>query len=358
MTKTKPVIALHFDLLQDVAVLRPLARMAARLDVELLFLVSSGFVKLDIDRKWRRQIDTLAGQSKATILAYEAVFDVYRALNGRRGLCIAGSESEVPAHARSHALFRALPPGILKVTLQHGFECVGFLHNERHSATAGRDVRFAADILVGWFAPHRLLDVSPAERPKLLVAGPPSLIGKSVTPVLKQPASPFLGLVCENTHSVRFASGAMKRDFLDDVAALAERSRMAGARVHLRPHPAGQFLKRTGYAPPPAMQVADKPLYKTDLTQYAYALSAPSTILFDCVMAGVPSAIWGADHVDTRNYAGLFAVRSAEEAWRFAAASMPARRAILERQQRFIDGLGLPPDVSRRYQELMGLAFS
>lgn len=352
----RPVIAFHYNLIQDVSVLQPVARLAGGMDADILLLLSPNFSDLDVGGKWRPEVERLAAQLGATVVAYESLFDIISRLSTSTGICIAGSESDVLAHRASHDLFRAMPSGMRTITLQHGYECVGFLHNARHSAILGRDIRFAADIIVGWFDGHRLLDIAASERSKLFVGGPTILIEAPARDATHS-FDANRAIVCENTHSVRFASTGVKKAFLTEVEMLAARMHGVGRSLDFRPHPAAHFVERTRYTLPPGMQLCDAPLYTLDLARYAFALSAPSTILFDFILAGVPVALWGAQSLDAGNYPGLVSVDGIEACWAFAAASVAARAKLLANQDRFLTNLGLPTDVADRYRALLGLAF-
>ena len=351
----RPVVALHYNLIQDVAVLQPVARLAGETGAEIQFLVSPNFTALDHAGKWRPEIERLAAEVSARIITYESLFDIVRIMASRSGICIAGSESDVPAHHGSHDLFRVMPSGIRTATLQHGYECVGFLHNARHSAVLGRDVRFASDIIVGWFDGRRLSDIAGSERSKLFVAGPTILIN----PPNRNGATAFdanVAMVCENTHSVRFASKGLKDSFIEQTEGLAARMHAIGRSIDFRPHPAARFIERTSYALKPGMRLCDAPLYTLDLAHYAFALSAPSTVLFDFMLADVPVACWTGQSLDDGNYAGMLSVDGIEACWTFAAAAIAARPQILENQRRFLAGLGVPDHVPDRYRALLALA--
>ena len=352
----RPFIAFHFGLVQDVAVLRPLVRLAAGLSsIDIHLLVSSKFDELDADGLWRGEIDRLAAEIEVKPLTYESAFDVLEQVGRGGGMVIAGSESDARAHLQAHELFRALPGRIRTVTLQHGFECVGFLHNARHDATAGRNVRFAADLAVTWFELERMDSVGAAERTKMYVAGPPMLIEQ---PVRATEATAGPGLVCENLHSVRFVNGRLREGFLHTFTKFADRLAMVGERLILRPHPAGRFTERSGFRLPDNVEVSREPLYDLDLTSVGYAISAPSTILFDFALAGVPVATWVDQDglVDSRNFDGLAQVATIDDWWRFHIASSWEREALIERQDRFIESLGMPGNARERYEQLLALA--
>lgn len=352
-----PVIAFHLNLLQDVSVIRPLARLAAGMMVDLMFLISPRFTELDDAGRWTAETHKLASEVQGTVVRYETLIDAVQLFARRTGICIAGSESDVRAHEGSHSLFRVVPASMRTITLQHGFECVGFLHNARHSAMHGRDIRFAADLVVGWFGESQLYDLAPTERGKLFVAGPPSLIEKAYTGgAAPAPYKPYCGIVCENTHSVRFADSSISQKFLVQMRSLANRLGEIDHTLEFRPHPAGDFLKKSGFALAPAMRVSDAPLYSLRLTDYTFAISAPSTVLFDFMLADVPVAVWGDRDIDVGNFSGLVGVSNEEDCWAFVLSSVMRKEALIERQKNFISSLKIPAQVADRYRALLALA--
>ena len=59
--------------------------------------------------------------------------DVWRTLNEyTNGFIISASESDLNAHKETHEIFRLALSNISTITLQHGFECAGFLMNSNH----------------------------------------------------------------------------------------------------------------------------------------------------------------------------------------------------------------------------------
>lgn len=364
MTST-PRIVFHVHLVQDVATLQPVMRLARSLPgARTEVLVSADMKRLDPTGIWRAELDRICADLDVPSATYESEFEAHVLLQGQRGLIIAGSESSLPNHAVTHRLFRSVPGAFTTVTLQHGFECVGFLHNRAHDATAGQVVRFAADIIVGWFSADRLTSVAASERGKLYVAGPQVMI-EYATPGQKMKASArdceradFEGMVCENLHSVRFRSQGMRTNFMQEFEAFAERIRAMGSRVHFRSHPAGQYTEKAGTPLGESVVRSAAPLYHLKLSDFAYAISAPSSILFDFVLAGVPVAVWsdGSDRIDIRNFSNLARVRTAEQWWRFAIQAALDPQKFVTRQNRLLRGLGIPSDVYRRYANLLSMA--
>ena len=93
-------------------------------------------------------------------------------------------------------------------------------------------------------------------------------------------------------------------------------------------------------------------------TAFAYAISAPSTVLFDFALTKVPVAAWvDADGtVDAHNFDGLPKVATVEDWWRFSWAARWQPEPLLERQDQFVANLAIPKDVAGRYRELLALA--
>lgn len=353
---TRPFVALHFALVQDVAVLRPVAQLAASMpSVDLHLLVSETFAEKDDGGRWMAEIDRLGSELGVTPFVYASTFDCLRELGPRQGTIIAGSESDARAHREAHELFRSVPGRFRTVTLQHGFECVGFLHNARHDSTAGRAVRFAADIAVAWFDRDRMDSVAATERSKLFIAGPQMLIDPPRRNRTNRSDLP--GLICENLHSVRFKDGRVRQDFLGTFTSFAARLATLDQKIALRPHPAGRFTQRHDVPLPANVSLSQGPLYDVDLTDFAYAISAPSTILFDFALAGVPVATWVDPEggIDSNNFSGFAQVATADDWWRFNFAARWEPGTFIKRQDEFIAGLGIPSDVRGRYERLLSL---
>jgi hypothetical protein len=343
------------NLLQDVSVLRPLAFMAAR-DFGFLteFLVVNLFSKRDVSGMWRRELEEMATAVGAAILPYDNEMDAWSHLQGKGGLLFAGSESNLTAHAATHRLFRAAPPSFITVTLQHGFECVGLLQSREHDLAHGREVAFAADVVCVWSDAARLTSLAPSQRSKLHVTGPSAAL--QTRPRVASRGS--RGLVCENLHSVRFnVAHDLKPDFLADFSEFCAVLAKEDREVVLRPHPGGQWVEKNRIDLPKNVTINNNPIYKVDLSRYAYGVSAPSSILIDMVLADIPTAVWrgSTSAIDAGNYQGLTQIGSLADWLDFSreATAHPAR--FLETQQAFLDQQQMPldpADVYRRYAAL------
>lgn len=351
------------NLLQDVSILRPLAYLAAKdISCAISFLVSDKFVARDFGGKWMEEIHQICRETGGSATIYDFPFSALSYLSGKRGMIVAGSESSLSAHQTTHDVFRVAPSGFIKVTLQHGLECVGFMQSHDHNLKHGRNVTFAADIVCGWCDPSALRSLAPSERSKLYVTGP-SIILNQLWKTKVEPAADQLsadeGLVCENMHSVRLsAQGDFKAQFLEIFMAFCARLREQGRRVSLRPHPGGQYVLKNAVALPDNVTLANAPIYKTDLTRYTYGISAPSTIVLDMVLAGIPTAVWtGGDwSFDAENYDGLTFVSSADEWMAFHRDAEVRPEMILARQGRYLSGLRIPTDpqdIYRRFATLL-----
>lgn len=133
---------------------------------------------------------------------------------------------------------------------------------------------------------------------------------------------------------------------------------MTGQRLALRPHPAGRFTQRNGVVLPDNVDLSSEPLYDLNLGEFSCVISAPSTILFDFAVAGVPAAVWvGADKdVDARNFSGLSQVGSVDDWWRFHWAATWDRDALVASQGEFLLDQQIPDNVQERYLQLLALA--
>lgn len=331
-------IVFVINLLQDINILRPLAYMAARdLRVKPFFLVTSAFRKRDKTGVWQQELDEIVLNTQSEVANFDDEFDALNALNNKTGMLIAASESHLNAHKPVHDLFRIAPSRFQKVTLQHGFECVGFLQSRDQDLAHGSNITFAADIICGWCSEDRLSSIAPSQRHKLYVAGP--------TAVLQTPAKgksldrSGTGIICENMHSPRLnVAGDFKTDFLDIFSDFCNALQEEGRKVVLRPHPGGQYTLKNKVSLEKNVEINNAPIYKVDLSQYAYGISAPSSILIDMVMAGIPTAVWqdGGNVMDLGNYEGLTRISSLQDWLDFSHQAVSNPEQFIEAQQKFI----------------------
>lgn len=356
--RAKHVVFL-FNLLQDVNILRPVVYLAAReFDVRILILVSGRFLDRDTRRAWQREIAQMSADVGAETYIYPTPIEAFAILQDKQGLIFAGSESSLPGHVETHDVFRTAPASFRKITLQHGHECVGFLNNREHDIAHGRNVTFAADVVCGWSAASKLKSLVYSERPKLYVTGPSTVL-QTLAPPPGAPR-PSGGLICENLHSVRLkASGDVTASFMEIFFRFCERLRERGATVNLRPHPGGQYVLKNDVALPDNVVIQNLPIYRSDLPAYEFGLSAPSSVLIDLLLAGIPVAVWRDQDniVDGGNYVGLTQVSGVEDWLRFASDATERPELALERQRTYLDGLEMitdPAEVYRRFARLIG----
>lgn len=358
MTKRHTIFLVN--LLQDVNIVRPLAYLAAELGTEVGFLLSHKFLERDAAGVWQLEVQKIAVDVGARLTVYDSELAAYMALQGKSGVLIAASESTLTAHAQTHNVFRAAPSGFLKITLQHGFECVGFLQNREHNIAHGRNVGFAADVVGGWCDGSVLTSMAPSERSKLYVTGPSALVpvASAARPAARD-ARAGGGIVCENLHSVRLnISGDFKASFMDTFFAFCAQMEARGESVTLRPHPGGQYVVKNNVALPPNVGLNNRPMYDVDLSAYDFGVSAPSSVVVDMVLAGIPTAVWvdGDGVMDASNYDGLTTI-SALEDWLAFARDAALRPDMLQaRQSAFIERIRMPTDpqdVRARFARLL-----
>jgi hypothetical protein len=331
------------DLVQDVNILRPLVFMATRdFGFDALLLVSMKFAARDSLGIWRNELDQICAETGARLELFESDLDAHRHLDGQ-GLLFTASESHLENHSTTHDLLRHAPASYLRVTLQHGFECVGLRHSADHVRAHGETASFAADIICTWADCDQLPSLAPSQRAKVVVTGPTSLLQMGAGPVHRPPGAP--GIVCENLHSVRFSTATKaKNEFVDTFAAFASMMAKQKRRVALRPHVGGQYFLKAQVPLPPNVQIENAPLYRIDLRQFSYGISSPSSILIDMLLAEIPTAVWRdrAGTMDTSSYAGLTTISSAREWAQFARSAEDDRESILAAQRAFLERQGIP----------------
>lgn len=355
----RPHAVFLINLVQDVNVLRPLVVMAAR-DLGLVaeVLVTRKFAGRDRLGIWQQELAELGETTGATITVFHDEREAAQLLAGSGGIVVAASDTNFEGHREVYDVMRLAPPSFVKITVQHGFECIGFLQNRDHDLAHGLEVTFAADIVCGWCESDRLTAMVDSQRPKLHVSGPTFVLQQAARAVKRSDS----GIVCENLHSVRFRTAG---DFVPDFVGTFEAFCAALARdqreVVLRPHPGGQYVLKNELQLPPNVRLNNHPIYKVDLSRYAYGISAPSSILLDMVVAGVPTAVWRdrGKVIDVGNYRGLAEISSVEDWVEFSREATAHPERFRERQSRFLEQQKMPldpTDVYRRFSTLMAEA--
>ena len=346
------------NLVQDVNIVRPLVELAAgELGLKTEILVSRKFVLEDRVGRWLGEIEDLSSATDARIFLFCNARDLTQLLEGKGGVIVAASESSLAPHAVTHEAFHVVPPSFVRITLQHGFEGVGFLHSREHDLAHGREVTFAADLLCGWFGVRHQKSMLPSQRPKLVVTGPTASL--LTRPPEADQLRSEIGLVCENLHSVRFTAGdASPQTFLTTFDAFCEAMAENGRGVALRPHPAGQYTVKKGVVLPANAELNNDPIYRVDLRRYAYGISAASSILIDMMLASVPVAIWrdASSSMDVSAYDGLTEVRSVADWIVFAREAVEAPQRFLDLQKNFLERHDMPyarAEVSRRFASVL-----
>lgn len=345
------------NLLQDVNILRPLIFLASEMGLSARLIVTTAFEKRDRSEVWRSELQEISITTGASVETIDTLAEAISLLQDAGGIIFAGSESSLEAHSITHNILRTAPRSYMTVTLQHGFECVGFLQSREHQIAHGNEITFAADLVCGWSDQSRLTSLAPSQRDKLIVTGPTSLLQQPL-----RTRKSGRGMVCENLHSVRFsASGDFKADFMFVFAEFCESMSELGREVTLRPHPGGQYVIKNNVHLPANVVMNNQPIYKVDLSRYSYGISAPSSILIDLLLAGIPTAVWSDQDgaMDTGNYAGLTRVSTVAEWTEFAREAEADPQPFLRLQAQFLDRIGLQRDAQvayRAYADLMAAA--
>lgn len=333
------------NLLQDINVLRPLVYIAAKdLNLKTNFMVSAAFRKRDKSMLWQHELNEIANDTNTPIHDFENEYQALKVLQKAHGTLIAASESHLDAHKEVRDLFRSAPSQYVKITLQHGFECVGFLQSQDQNLAHGKNITFAADIICGWCQPERLISIAPSQRYKLRVTGPSSLLvaptnTKEITLEVKRDNSNAIGLVCENMHSPRLnVAGNFKTHFFEIFESFCIALGKEKRSVTLRPHPGGQYVIKNLVPLPTNALLENRPIYQVDLSNFAYGISAPSSVLIDMVLAGIPTAVWQDRDglMDLGNYEGLTTISTIDDWLDFTHRAENEPEFFLERQQAFL----------------------
>ncbi|WP_288239806.1 hypothetical protein [uncultured Prochlorococcus sp.] len=291
------------NLLQDLYILRKLIFLFNDdTDYKVEILVTKGFIKRDKDFALTKEIKNIEQEIGINVFYINSNIEIYNKFNNvLKAILISSSESTLDAHAETSNLMKLCKSNIKSITIQHGFECVGFLHNKNHSLHHGSNVGFNADIVCGWIKKEYQRDLINSSKSKYCFLGNPAFINKTSKRTFhklnrQNHRKNKPGLICENIHSARFNNSDKARDqFLNNFLELAELLNSEGKKIAIRPHPAGRFKKSVTKNPktfPKNVLIDNSPSHLIDWSSYGYGISAPSSVVFDMFLSGIPVCIW------------------------------------------------------------------
>lgn len=294
----KVIAGFIVNLLQDVNILRPLIYITADdLGLKPFVLVTKEFIQRDKSKIWMNELDAISEDTQATLLVIDSLIDLWQKLSScTSGFLVSASESDLHSHKETHEIFKVAPSSIRTVTLQHGFECVGFLMNEHHQKHHGNSVGFASDYICGWTPKHLQRNLRPLQHSRYLNLGPTAWLKQTskrkITSEFDDLNAHPIGIVCENLHSVRFRENASVNLFMQQFFELAEYLDARGQQIALRPHPGGQYSIKRKASLPRNVVLVNQPSYKVNWQSYSFGISAPSSVLFDLMVNKVPVMVW------------------------------------------------------------------
>ena len=157
------------NLLQDVNILRPLIILSSKIEKSNpTIILSKAFIARDTTKIWQNEVSEIVLNTRSLVLQVEDEFDALSLFEGNGGIVFAASESNLSPHKFTHNIFRMLNSDYLTVTLQHGFECVGFSQSVQHNLSYGSNVYWAADVVCAWTDIENLTSLSAHQSQKIL----------------------------------------------------------------------------------------------------------------------------------------------------------------------------------------------
>ncbi len=298
------------NLLQDLNILRPLAYLICDdLDLKVKFILTNGFIKRDRNKLYINELNKMQNQISIDIIKSPTALVLYNLFNDSpRGLLVSASESYLYAHYETNEILQLAGNNIRTITIQHGFECVGFLTSINHKRVYGNYIGFSADIICGWLPISLQRELLNTSKNRYLATGPSSSINstskRKLLPISNIKIPPIgTGIICENIHSVRFSNSSSSRQFIDIFYDLAKLLEKQDKYLALRPHPGGQFKKTisTNKNLPKNVIIDNNLSFNVEWSSYEFGLSSPSSVLFDMFFSNIPVCLWidSEDSVDS-----------------------------------------------------------
>lgn len=358
-------VVIVLDLIQDFEVLRPLVTRCAQSPAwsNLWISVSDRVMTSHLWPQISAYLDVMQIRWFKPI----SPLDVVNVLGSERAVLITASESSANGHKFSHTVCQLAHRKTFKITVQHGYECVGLRHHQAHDASLPEGVRFASDVVFTWSSTDQLTNMHPSDRAKCIPVGivksgaqesaVEDHIGQRLMQVggkFAQAASQRRILVAENLHSVRFVDANRYQRFLEFIRGLEADS---SVNLTLRSHPGKRTLERDdtfkGY------DFLTGTMRAQHFQAFDAFVSPPSTIVLDAVLAGVPTAIWSVREElgDCENYAQIPVVNACSDIDRWLQNS-DARAIILKNYQWALDNICAVNGTPQAWSRMNELVFS
>ena len=282
----RPRVLALVDLVQDIDTLLPVLLAIKASPALSLSIVVSRWLQQESPRT--EALLRRHGLRFAYVRRGEIINGRAPSLAGVRAV-LSASESSHPAHAAGHALAsRAHGLGLATYALQHGFEQIGLF-----GAEAG-DARFASQTVFTWFpADQAASDLVEETRAGLAPVGRPSPVGGWG----RDPVATYDLGVFENLHWDRYGD-ADRAGFREGLLAVARA--LPGARILLRPHPAGGWADQLGHELAPFTNIVRPGASEARgrlgggaeiLRGIARVITTPSTVALDAALCGIPTAL-------------------------------------------------------------------
>ena len=299
------------DLIQDAEILSPLIRRAAQHNSPFFSMVAVTTRVME-SHIWAN-LATFFATHNISWFNPRTPIELVARFSREKALLITASESSAPGHAFCHQACRIAPSNVLRITIQHGIECVGLRHHKAHNLQFPNGIRFASDVILTWQQVDDLIDIHPAEISKCRTVGVIKSFAEQAA-ILRELFWKELStlnaeavtngkevLLAENLHSVRFSNLTRYQNFLQFIDQL---SSIQNIPLTIRSHPGKRTLEKL---PNSARRFLKGELLAESVARFSYFVSPPSTIVLDAVMALVPTAVWSdSQNVgDCANYQGL-----------------------------------------------------
>ena len=295
-----------FNLITDLYILRKLIFLCKDdTNYDVVLLITKNFLERDKDKTLINELLLIQNEINVEIFIIRDNVNLYNKLNNViKGILISASESTIKnpcPHAETYEIIKICRSNITTITIQHGFECVGFLQNLNHYFIYGNNIGFGSDIICGWIEKQYQRDLIPSSKSKYVFTGNPAYIEKTSKRSfyhkyknLNNIEKP--GIICENTSSARYRkSNLAKNEFINDFLSLANLLKEKGKTIVLRPHPSSKFKKFILYNTeklPKNVYIENCLSHKINWNNYSYGISAPSSVILDMYISGLPVCLW------------------------------------------------------------------
>lgn len=297
----------YFSLVQDVQALRSIVQLVKLKypNIQLFGVVDKLFINRDKTGLGTKELIYLVENFGFNLLPdmasyQEAVEEMY--VENHSVPFFFASESSAAAHKKSHHLCNWLSPIFYTITVQHGYECLGFHHSDEMTQVFGDNINFSSKQVFGWSSVTESKNLTTSSVHKFKHVGFTNLLFERINKGRqKMPAKKKYIIFCETLHGERLQVKTKidPNEFIKIFKATKYWADRRDIVCLLKPHP----VSKLNFGNLPEKSIIFDPIHRLPTDEILCVVSSPSSVAIDFRSLNIPVILWNPlNGFDISNY--------------------------------------------------------